>query len=152
LSAKRGFGAAWVGLALALAVHVTDEAANDFLSVYNPAVRAIRERIGFFPMPTFTFEIWITGLILAVLLLLSLSPFAFRASPGLRWVAYPLAVLMFFNGMGHILGSLYMRDWMPGVYSSPVLLAASVWLWLSLRRAAPSTNADRLGDRRPQRV
>ena len=152
MSAKRGFGAAWVGLALALAVHVTDEAANDFLSVYNPAVRGIRERIGFFPMPTFTFEIWITGLILAVLLLLSLSPFAFRGSRGLRWVAYPLAVLMFFNGMGHILGSLYMRDWMPGVYSSPVLLAASVWLWLSLRRGVPSRNSDRLRDRRPQCV
>jgi len=139
---QRGFGAAWVALALALAVHITDEAANDFLSVYNPTVRAIRARIWFFPMPTFTFEVWITGLIVAVLLLLALSPLAFRASKGSRRVAYVLAALMFFNGTGHIVGSLCMRDWMPGVYSSPILIAASVWLWLSLGRVTPRTDAE----------
>jgi hypothetical protein len=130
-----------VALVLALAVHVADEAANDFLSVYNPAVRAIRERIGFSPMPSFTFEIWITGLILAVLVLLALSPLAYRGLKGMRWTAYAFAVLMFFNGLGHTAGSLYMRDWMPGVYSSPLLLAASVWLWRSLRWAAHGTSA-----------
>jgi hypothetical protein len=136
LSSQHGFGPAWVALAVALAAHVTDEATHDFLAVYNPTVLAIRERIGFFPMPTFTFEVWITGLIAGVLLLLGLSPLAFRASRGLRKIAYPLAVLMFFNGAGHIAGSIYMRDWMPGVYSSPLLIAASVWLWLGLRRVA----------------
>ena len=85
-------------------------------------------------MPTFTFEVWITGLILAVLVLLVLSPLAFRGSKGVRWTAYVFSVLMFLNGTGHIVGSLYMRDWMPGVYSSPILMAASVWLWLSLKR------------------
>jgi hypothetical protein len=133
-SPRRGFGPAWVGLALALAVHVADEAANDFLSVYNPAVLAIRERIGFFPMPTFRFEVWITGLIVGVLLLLALSPLAARASKSLRRVAYVLAALMFLNGAGHIAGSIYLGGWMPGVYSSPLLIAASVWLWLSVRK------------------
>ena len=135
-SSRGGFGPAWVGLAVALAVHVTDEAIHDFLAVYNPTVLAVRERIGFFPMPTFTFEVWITGLIAGVLLLLGLSPLAFRASRGLRKIAYVLAVLMFLNGAGHIAGSVYMRGWMPGVYSAPLLIAASVWLWLSLRRVA----------------
>jgi len=34
------FGFAWVLLSVALTLHVTDEALSDFLSVYNPAVRA----------------------------------------------------------------------------------------------------------------
>ena len=38
------YGRAWVALAAALAVHVTDEALTNFLAVYNPTVRAIRGR------------------------------------------------------------------------------------------------------------
>lgn len=136
LPVRRGFGPAWVALALALAVHVADEAANDFLAVYNPTVIALRDRIGFFPMPVFTFEVWITGLILGVLLLLALSPLAFRSSKSLGIFAYLLATLMLFNGLGHIAGSIYLHDWMPGVYSSPLLLAASIWLWVSLSKAS----------------
>ena len=121
-------------MALALAVHVADEAANDFLAIYNPTVLAVRRAIGFFPMPTFTFEVWITGLIALVLLLLAVSPLAFRSNRGLGRVAYILAALMFLNGIGHIAGSIYLNDWMPGVYSAPLLLAASVWLSRSLWR------------------
>jgi len=49
-------GLAWVLLTLALAAHVVDEAVNDFLSFYNPAVQAIRQVAPFLPLPTFTFE------------------------------------------------------------------------------------------------
>ena len=72
----RHLGRAWVVLALALALHVADEAANDFLAIYNPNVRAIRARFPFLPLPTFTFETWLTGLILGIALLLALSPLA----------------------------------------------------------------------------
>lgn len=58
----RRFGLAWLALAAALALHVADEAHADFLSVYNPTVLAIRERIPWIPLPTFTFGAWITGL------------------------------------------------------------------------------------------
>src|SRR5439155_13684259 len=44
------FGVAWVVLCVALSVHVADEALTDFLSVYNPAVRAIRSRFPFLPL------------------------------------------------------------------------------------------------------
>jgi hypothetical protein len=38
-------GWAWVSLALAIAVHVLDEAAHDFLALYNPTVEAIRRAL-----------------------------------------------------------------------------------------------------------
>lgn len=122
------FGWAWVGLCLALAVHVTDEALTDFLSVYNPTVLAARQRLPWLPLPVFTFRIWLGGLITAVVALLSLSRLAFR---GARWVAllaYPFGVLMLFNGLLHCAGSVYLGRLMPGVYSSPLLLMASVHL------------------------
>ena len=125
----RNFGYAWVAFALTVAVHVTDEATHDFLSVYNPLARAIRERVPFLPIPTFTFEIWIAGLAAGILLLLALSPLAFKNNRTLRYIAFPLAVIVgLFNAAGHFGGSLYFQRWMPGVYSAPLLLLAAIWL------------------------
>ena len=123
------FGFAWVLLSLALTLQVIDEALTDFLSVYNPAVQAIRKRAPFLPLPIFTFRVWLAGLCLGILVAFALSFLAFRGSPFAIVVAYPVAVLMFANGIGHIAVSLYRRRMMPGVYSSPFLVAASAYLF-----------------------
>jgi len=128
----RQHGWAWVALCLALALH--DEAATDFLSVYNPAALAIRDRLPFLPIPVFTFRVWLTGLIAAVGVLLVLSTFSFRGSRWMRLASYPFAILMLFNGLGHVAGSLYLQRLMPGVYSAPLLLAASICLLVTTRR------------------
>jgi hypothetical protein len=130
----RRLGFAWVAMAVTIALHVTDEAATDFLSVYNPAVHAIRARLPFLPVPTFTFGVWLTGLVLGVLLLLALAPLAFRGKRWVIWASFPLSVLMFGNGLMHIAGSFYLGRLMPGVYSAPILLIASACLFLCARR------------------
>ena len=122
------FGLAWVALCGALAIHVADEALTDFLSVYNPAVRAIRTRFPFLLLPTFTFPVWLGGLITVTILLFALSPAAFRGEPVMRPAAYVFGVVMAGNGLLHLVGSVYMRKAMPGVYSAPIILAAAVYL------------------------
>lgn len=120
LPANMCFGFAWVAFALAVALHVADEAAHDFLSVYNPAVRAIRQTLPFLPLPTFSFAAWIGGLIAGIVLLLLLSPLAFDGDSHLRLIAWPLAVIIGIgNGLLHLAGSAYSRRWMPGVCSAP---------------------------------
>jgi hypothetical protein len=140
-----GRGVAWVALCLALAIHVTDEALTDFLSVYNPAAQAIRERLPFLPLPTFTFEVWLGGLILAVIVLLSLSHAAFRGAWWMAPLSYLFGVLMLGNGLLHLAGSIYLGRAMPGVYSAPLLLGAAIHLlrrtrqhqqWSSARRGS----------------
>ena len=121
------FGRAWIGLAGALALHVTDESLTDFLSVYNPAVLAIRERFPYLRLPTFTFHVWILGLLAGILLLFVLVPVAFRGSRWLALLAMPFSVLMIGNALGHIGSSVFMGRLMPGVYSSPVLLVAALF-------------------------
>jgi hypothetical protein len=133
LSDNRGFGRAWVTLSLALAAHVADEALTDFLAVYNPIVRSLRERFGWWPMPTFTFGVWLAGLIAGVALLLLLAPSAYRGSKLTRLAGYPFAGIMLLNGLGHLAGSIYFGSWMPGATTAPALIAAS--LWLLARRA-----------------
>jgi hypothetical protein len=123
------FGIAWVAFALAVAVHVADEAAHDFLSVYNPIVRAIRARLPFLPIPTFRFSTWLGGLIAGIALLLALSPLAFAGDERLRLIAWPLALLIGIgNGVLHLAGSAWTRRWMPGVYSAPLLILAGLFL------------------------
>ena len=125
---------AWVGLCLSLAIHVTDEALTGFLEFYNPTVSAIREQIPFLPIPTFQFEVWIAGLGLGILILLGLSVFAFRRAGWMIPVALILGSLMLLNGAIHICGSLYLGQLVPGVYSSPLLMAAAgLLLFASIR-------------------
>ena len=111
---------------------MVDEALTDFLSVYNPAVRAIRTRFRFFPLPTFTFRVWLTGLVVAVLVLASLTPFAFRGAAWMKPLGYAFGLIMAGNGLLHLVGSVYMRRPMPGVYSAPLILAAALYLLMSM--------------------
>ncbi len=122
------WGIAWLGLCAALLIHVVDEAATDFLSVWNPWVESIRNQFPWAPFPTFRFEVWLGLLLFAVLVLTALSPYAFRGSWGMRPLSYVFGAIMLGNGLGHIAISV-MQGWlMPGVISSPLVLAAAVLL------------------------
>jgi hypothetical protein len=139
---SRRFGIAWLAFAAALALHVFDEATHDFLSVYNPTVMAIRARVPWLPLPTFTFAVWLTGLCAAIALLFCISPLAFRRTPWTRIAAWPLGIVVgVFNAGLHLLSSAYYHHSMPGVYSSPVLLAAAVFLLVSSRSQESTVNA-----------
>ena len=125
------FGVAWLALCLAFAIHIVDEALTDFLSVYNPAVRAIRARFPFLPLPTFTFRVWLGGLVVVVLVLASLTPAAAREAPGMRPAAFVFGIVMVGNGLLHVGASLYRRRVLPGTYSAPLILAAAIYLLAS---------------------
>lgn len=130
------WGLAWVGLCVALAVHVVDEAATDFLSLWNPFVKSLRSGIPWIPMPTFTFETWMGGLIVALVVLLLLSRYVFRGARWMRPGAYVFSTIMIGNGVVHIAASLYLGRAAPGVYSAPLLLAAAGWLFVSTWRCS----------------
>jgi hypothetical protein len=139
----RRFGFAWLGFGLALSIHVLDEATHDFLAFYTPNARAIRARFPFLPLPAFTFESWLTSLAIAIAIFLCLSPFAFR---GMRWAriaAVPVSLVVgILNACGHMIASVYYHRWMPGVYSSPLLLLAAVFLIATARsRHTETANA-----------
>lgn len=125
---RRNHWLAWMALCGALAIHVADEALTGFLELYNPTVRAVREQYPLLPLPTFTFETWLSLLIFAVAMLIASSFFVWKGRWAMRPISYAFAGFMMLNGFLHIVVSLYMRDFVSGVYSSPLLLAASVAL------------------------
>lgn len=122
-----------MALCAALALHVADEALTDFLSIYNPAVVELRQRYPTLPAATFTFEGWLSLLIFAVLALTLSSYFVWHGRWAMRPISYVFAGFMLLNGLLHIAISIYMGKLISGVYSSPVLLAASVALIVATR-------------------
>lgn len=136
-------GITWLAFCFTLALHVTDEALTGFLSVYNPTVLALRQRLGFWPMPTFGFREWLSGLTALIVLLVLLGPFLFRNDRWVRFLAYFFAVVAgILNALGHtiatILGhtvsSVRFARPAPGFYSSPFLCLAAIFVLLELRR------------------
>lgn len=135
-------GLAWIFIWTALAFHVADEAITGFLRVYNPTVIALRDILGWWPMPTFSFKWWLIGLATGILILAGLTPVAFRNANWLRPIFYFCAVVLCIaNGCGHILATIFGQTVAtvhfsrpaPGFYSSPLLLFAGVYALLQLR-------------------
>ena len=123
------FGIWWLAFGYTLALHVLDEAGHDFLSVYVPNALAIRRVLPFLPIPVFTFQSWIGSLSLALAVWLALTPLAFRGRKGLKWLAIPVALLAGIgNALAHILSSIYLWRFMPGVYSAPLILLSGIML------------------------
>jgi hypothetical protein len=147
---NRPLAIAWVLLCLGLALHVFDEASTGFLKIYNPTVMALRERLGWWPMPTFEFWPWLNGLIIAVVILLSLTWFVGRGVPGTRALAYVFSVIMLVNAGGHTLATIFGQTVSsvtfprpaPGFWSSPFMAAAAIYLLLQLRRSAVRVRTD----------
>ncbi|MCP4583652.1 MAG: HXXEE domain-containing protein [candidate division Zixibacteria bacterium] len=119
---------AWIMMVSALAVHVFDEAVTGFLSFYNPLVLDLKQNLGFFPMPTFTFPIWLGGLIAVIMLCFLLTPLVKIGGRFIRVFAIALSTIMIANGLGHMLGSVYFGKLLPGFWSSPLLLASAIYM------------------------
>lgn len=141
---NRPLAHAWILLCLALGLHVFDEATTGFLAVYNPTVIALRERLGWWPMPTFGFGQWLTGLLIACVVLLALTGLVARGAPGTCVLAYVFAILMLFNAGGHTLATIFGQTVAsvtfprpaPGFWSSPFLAAAAIYVLVQLRKSA----------------
>src|SRR5438046_8114859 len=129
---EENFGSAWVFLCLAFCAAVADEELTGFLPIYNATVLAMRSQYNWFPMPTFEFREWLTGLIVANIVLLLLTPLAFRNAQWLRPLAYVHAGVHLLNGTGHTSAPLFL----PNLVS--ILLPGREWSRRFVRKSLPT--------------
>ena len=142
---QRGFGLAWLLLSIVFALHIWDEAAHDFVGYYNATVLTLYVRFPWFPRLDMSFREWLTGLLIALMVSLAFTPFAFRNKSWVRPLAYLFAGIQFANGGGHILTTLHggivpsarLEGAGPGFYTAPLLLASSAYLFWRLRVCRP---------------
>ncbi|MGC2529551.1 MAG: hypothetical protein WA639_17510 [Candidatus Acidiferrum sp.] len=138
------WGIAWLLLCLSFAANILDDALHDFVGYYDATVLTLYGHFSWFPRIDLSFRVWLVGVILSEAILLLLTPMAFRNSLFLRPMAYIFSVIMLFSGCGSILAtmrgrtvpSVHFTGMAPGTYSSPLLLAASIYLLRRLRASA----------------
>lgn len=133
---------AWFLLVSAVAVHVMDEALTGFLPFWNQLVTNLRKDLSFLPLPTFTFVAWIGGLLSGVLIGYAMIPAVNRDGKFMRWLTLVLGILMLANATGHLLGSLYFGRILPGFWSSPFLLLASIFVIVRSLKGKWGTRVD----------
>jgi|WetSurMetagenome_2_1015567.scaffolds.fasta_scaffold233492_1 hypothetical protein len=124
----------YIFLVLSLLLHITDEAANRFLDFYNPLVLKLKDFFPIFPFPTFSFKIWITGLVLLIVVLLILTPVIYHKNRFILLATKIFAVIMIFNGLGHIAFSIYYQSMIPGLISSPFLIFLSIYFLYQIQQ------------------
>ena len=125
---KNKNAAAWVLMILAVAVHVLDEASTGFLPFYNNLAQSLSASLGLSFPPRFTFQTWLVGLIIAIIVGFVLTPLVNRGGRFIRVVTTALGMLMIANALGHMLGSAYFGRFLPGFWSSPFLLVTAVFV------------------------
>jgi len=141
LGPVENWGIAWLLLWLSSAANILDDALNDFLGYYNATVLTLYGHFSWFPRIDLSFREWLVGVMVADAVLLLLSPWAFRNALLVRPIAYVFSTIMLLIGCGsilatvrgHTVGSVHFTGMAPGSYSSPLLLAASVYLLRRLR-------------------
>lgn len=119
---------AWLFMVSAIAIHVIDEAMNGFLPIYNQIITDLKEKVTFLPAPTFSFDIWIGGLIGAIILSYGLTYFIGRGGKIIRIISVVLGFLMVGNAFVHCIASIYFGSIFPGALSSPLLLATALFV------------------------
>lgn len=119
---------AWLFLVTSFGLHVLDEALGGFLPIWNQFVTNSRKQLGIFPAPTFSFNLWLGGLVVAIIIGYCLTPIVSRGGKVIRTVAVVLGIIMILNAFGHLLGSYYIGEVIPGMWSSPFLLFAATFL------------------------
>jgi hypothetical protein len=138
---KQRIGIWWLVFGYTLALHVLDEAGNDFLSIYTPNALVLRR---FLPVPIFTFRSWIGSLLCGLTIWLALAPLAFRRPKWQRGLAIPVSILLGIgNALAHILSSIYFRRFMPGVYSAPLILLSGFILLRSALAQETEASSER---------
>lgn len=135
------WGLSWACLAGALGVHVADEALTGFLPFYNSIITSVKDTYGWAPFPTFTFAVWLGGLVTLVIVLFALTPLVLRGHRWLRILSYFLGAITAANAIAHISISVWQGELAPGAYSSPVLLVAAVALIITTFRSRDATAA-----------
>jgi|SRR5208282_5237236 len=137
-------GIRWLFLCLAFAGNILEDTLNDFLGYYNATVLTLYGHFSWFPRIDLNFREWLVTVILADAILLLLTPFAYRNSRFMRPLAYISSAVMLLIGSGTILASMlgqtvpsvHFTGGAPGIYTSPLLLAASVLVLRRLRSSA----------------
>ena len=125
---------AWFVHSAVLALHIAEEATSGAYLIYGETLDFLRQIYPQLAIPPFRFTIWLLDITGTMLVLLSLTWLVHKRFQIMRPASFALATFTTANAMMHILFSLASDRVLAGTLTSPFLLAASLFLLLSIPR------------------
>lgn len=121
----------------ALLIHVADEAIGDLVSYYNLTIDEINSDLGTTVLPTLILEYWLAAMLIVIAILFSLTRWVSRVSSMARRLVLVVSALMVLNGVGHVIGSIFLGHLLPGFWSSPLLIVVSAVVFRHFVKSPP---------------
>lgn len=126
---------AWILLSAVLALHIAEEATSGTYLIYGETLDFLRQIYPQLAIPPFKYDVWLLNITGTILVLLSLTWLVQKRYQIMRPASFALAIFTTANATIHILLSLASDRVLAGTLTSPLLLAASLFLLLSIPRA-----------------
>jgi hypothetical protein len=123
---------AWLAVCAALALHLADEVFFGSLGLYADFARVIGWIWPSIEMPPFHREVWLINLAGATLVLFALAWLVRQQRGVMVTASYLLAAFATANGVLHFLAAAALKSMIPGMWSAPLLIAAGLFLFLSI--------------------
>lgn len=134
----------WLALCAALAFHIFEEAAH--VRDFAPTFSILRDLLPW--LPTFSYEFWLFNNVGAVIVLSAFTWQVHKRNPLMRPASYAFALFTIIIAMSRSLWvPLSGNPMAPWMTATPILLAASLLLLLSIPRAS-LRQSDNAQDRR----
>jgi hypothetical protein len=133
---------AWLILSLVLGLHVAEEAASGRFAIYDDLLDWIGFFLPFVEMPAFRYNMWLINLTGAVVVLIGLTWLVVTRQGPMRLASYVLAIFASANALLHIFLSVAAGELLPGTLTSPLVLAASLFLLISIPPGGGFASAD----------
>ena len=128
---------AWLFGCIAFAIHIAEEIAYGSFGVYADFNVFVNTLFPSLQLPPYKYEVWLTNLIGAAVLLFALTWLVYVKRGPMRIASYLFATFLTLNGMGHLYAALAMTTYFPGAVTASLLVIAGLVLFVAI----PSDNS-----------
>jgi Protein of unknown function with HXXEE motif len=127
-----GWTMAWLFGCIVFAGHIAEEVAYGSFGVYADFNVFVNTLFPSFELPPYKYEVWLTNLIGAAVLLFALTWLVYTKRGPMRIASYLFATFLTLNGMGHLYAALSMTTYFPGAVTASLLVIAGLILFVSI--------------------
>jgi hypothetical protein len=127
-----GWTMAWLFGCIVFAIHIGEEIAYGSFGVYADFNVFVNTLFPSIDLPPYKYEIWLTNLIGACVLLFAFTWLVYVKRGPMRIASYLFATFLTLNGIGHLYAALSMTTYFPGAVTASLLLIGGLVLFVSI--------------------
>lgn len=134
---------AWFLACIVFALHILDEGLNGSFGFYSDLEQLLTNLFPSLSITPFNFQVWLVNMTGTVIALFLLTPLVHAGHRLMVPASFAFAAFLTANSSFHLMMTLGRGEAVTGAITSPLMLAAGVFLFLATGRPASVTAPDR---------